>query len=103
MKLAQKVVDEGLSVRDAENLARLYAAGQTERAPRPTTPKSFKTVARKLRRFLATNVRVKLSKDKGKIEIEFNDENELERIFQVLTQSDTTIAPVSAERGADEA
>jgi len=88
LKLAQKIVDEGLSVRDAENLARLYAAGQTERAPRPITPKSFKTVARKLRRLLGTNVRVKLAKDKGKIEIEFQTEDDLERIFALLTHAE---------------
>ena len=84
MKLAHKVVDEGLSVREAENLARLFAAGQTERAPRPIAPKSFKVVARKLRRMLATNVRVKQTKDKGKIEIEFQGEAELERIYNLL-------------------
>lgn len=84
MKLAQKVVDEGLSVREAENLARLFAAGQTERTPRPIAPKSFKVVARKLRRLLATNVRVKQTKDKGKIEIEFQGEQELERIYALL-------------------
>jgi ParB family chromosome partitioning protein len=89
-KLAQKIVDEGLSVRDAESLARLYAAGQTERAARPIAPKSFKTVARKLRRLLATNVRVKVAKDKGKIEIEFQNEEDLERIFAVLTHSEST-------------
>ena len=88
LKLAQRIVDDGLSVREAENLARLYAAGQTERAPRPTAPKSFKVVARKLRRLLATNVRVKLAKDKGKIEIEFQGEEELERIFLLLTEGE---------------
>lgn len=88
MRLAQKIVNEGLSVRDAENLARLYAAGQGERASRPAMPKSFKTVARRLRRMLATNVRVKLAKDKGKIEIEFQNEDDLERIFAMLVQSE---------------
>jgi ParB family chromosome partitioning protein len=88
LKLAQKIADEGLSVRDAENLARLFAAGQTERAPRPATPKTFKTVARKLRRLLTTNVRVKLVKDRGKIEIEFQGEDDLDRIFALLTQAE---------------
>ncbi len=88
LKLAQRIVEDGLSVREAENLARLYAAGQIERAPRPTAPKSFKVVARKLRRLLATNVRVKLTKDKGKIEIDFQGEEELERIFLLLTDGD---------------
>ena len=85
LKLAERVVADGLSVREAENLARLYAAGQMERTPRPVAPKSFKLVARKLRRMLATNVRVKLAKDKGKIEIDFNGEEELDRIFRALT------------------
>lgn len=93
LKLAQRVVDDGLSVREAENLARLYAAGQTERTPRPIAPKSFKLVARKLRRLLATNVRVKLTKDKGKIEIDFQGEEELERIFRVLTEAELIAAP----------
>jgi ParB family chromosome partitioning protein len=97
LKLAQRIVDDSLSVREAENLARLYAAGQTERAPRPVTPKSFKTVARKLRRLLATNVRVKLAKDKGKIEIEFQSEEDLERIFGLLTDGAAPVASQSAE------
>jgi ParB family chromosome partitioning protein len=88
LKLADRIVSDGLSVREAENLARLYAAGQTERAPRAVTPKSFKLVARKLRRLLATNVRVKLTKDKGKIEIDFQNEEELGRIFSVLVNAD---------------
>jgi ParB family chromosome partitioning protein len=90
LRLAQKVVDDGLSVRDAENLARLYAAGQSERTPRPATPKSFKVVARQLRRLLATNVRVKNAKDKGKIEIEFQNEDDLERILGLLVRRDST-------------
>jgi ParB family transcriptional regulator, chromosome partitioning protein len=97
MKLAQRIVDDGLSVREAENLARLYAAGQTERAPRPATPKSFKVVARELRRRLATNVRVKLVKDKGKIEIDFQSEDELERIFKLLVDQ----APATSPHAAD--
>lgn len=86
LKLAGKIVDEGLSVREAENLARLFAAGQTERTPRPPMPKTFKTVARKLRRLLGTNVRVKQVKDKGKIEIEFNGEEDLERLFTLISE-----------------
>lgn len=85
--LATKIVNEGLSVREAEGLARLYAAGQTPRSPRPVSPKSFKIVARKLRRLLATNVRVRQTATKGKIEIDFHDENELQRIFEALTES----------------
>jgi ParB family chromosome partitioning protein len=86
-KLADRIVESGLSVREAENLARLLAAGGGERAPRPATPKSFKVVARQLRRSLGTNVRVRLVKDKGKIEIDFQGEEDLERIFRLLTEA----------------
>lgn len=86
IRLAQKIVDEGLSVREAETLARLLAAGGSERAPRPIAPKAFKVVARKLRRYLATNVRVRQSANKCKIEIDFQGEEELERIFRLLTE-----------------
>jgi ParB family chromosome partitioning protein len=92
LKLAERIVGDGLSVREVENLARLFAAGQVERAPRPITPKSFKTVARKLRRLLSTNVRVRLAKDKGKIEIEFQSEEDLDRIYRLLTEGEIVVA-----------
>ena len=97
IKLADKVIAEGLSVRETENLARLYAAGQVERSPRPQTPKSFKIVARKLRRMLGTGVRVRQTQQKGKIEIEFHGEEELERIFRLLTEGE---APAMAAEEA---
>lgn len=87
LRLANKIVNEGLSVREAENLARLLAAGGAERAPRPATPKSFKVVARRLRKLLGTNVRVKQGKDRGKIEIDFQTEDELERIYRLLAEN----------------
>jgi ParB family chromosome partitioning protein len=86
MKLAERIVADGMSVREAETLARLFAAGGGERAPRPASPKSFKIVARKLRRLLSTNVRVKQVSNKCKIEIEFQGEDELERIFRLLSE-----------------
>jgi ParB family chromosome partitioning protein len=89
LRLAQKVVDEGISVREVENIARLFAAGGAERPARPIAPKAFKIVARKLRRFLATNVRVRQASGKCKIEIDFQSEEELERIFRLLTEGPT--------------
>ena len=85
IRLATKIVDEGLSVREAENLSRLYLAGEMERTPRPVTPKAFKLVARRLRRVLGTAVRVKQAQNKGKIEIDFQNEEDLERIFRLIS------------------
>lgn len=93
IKLANKTKDEGLSVRDVETLARLFAAGHADSAPRPATPKSFKIVARKLRRVLGTNVRVRQTPKKGKIEIDFHGEEDLERIFRVLTEGEVGELP----------
>ncbi|HAL29653.1 MAG TPA: chromosome partitioning protein ParB [Coriobacteriia bacterium] len=87
--LARKCVDEGLSVREAESLAKLLAAGASISASRPVTPKSYKIVARKLRRLLSTNVRVRQTAKKGKIEIDFHDEGDLERIMRLLTEGET--------------
>jgi ParB family chromosome partitioning protein len=86
VSLADKIAKEGLSVREAENLARLYAASEVERPARPATPKSYKVVARKLRKLLETNVRVRLTPKKSKIEIDFNGEDDLERIFKLLVE-----------------
>lgn len=95
VRLAHKIADEGLSVRETENLARLIAAGQAERAPRPVSPKSYKIVARKLRRLLATPVRVRQTSTKGKIEIDFHGEEDLERIVRLLTEGGGTPGEVS--------
>ncbi len=95
--LARKCVDEGLSVREAESLAKLLAAGASIQHHRPIAPKSYKVVARKLRRLLMTNVRVRQTANKGKIEIDFQDEAELERIMRVLTEG----AESASESGGD--
>lgn len=86
IKLAEKVVAEGLSVRATENLAPLFSARETPKAQRPATPQSFKKAARVLRQVFNTNVRVKSSRGKNKIEIEFKDEEELSRILGEMIQ-----------------
>ena len=86
IRLAEKVVAEGLSVRATENLAPLFSAGETPRTPRPAPPQSFKKAARVLRQVFNTNVRVKSSRGKNKIEIEFKDEDELSRILGEMVQ-----------------
>lgn len=86
LRLAKKIVEEKLSVREAEALARLFGTQGLERTKRPPAPRVFKLVARKLRQQLATNVRVKSTRGKNRIEIEFKDETDLERIFSSLTE-----------------
>lgn len=88
IKLADKVVAEGLSVRATENLAPLFSVGETPRAPRPVMPQAYKRAARVLRQALNTNVKVKSTRGKNKIEIEFKDEEELTRILASMVSGD---------------
>lgn len=88
IKLADKVVAEGLSVRATENLAPLFSVGETPRTPRPVMPQSYKRAAMVLRQALNTNVKVKSSRGKNKIEIEFKDEEELTRILSSMVSGD---------------
>ncbi|MDO5426881.1 MAG: ParB/RepB/Spo0J family partition protein [Coriobacteriia bacterium] len=85
-KLSKKIVDEHLSVREAESLANLYNGQNTKALTtvRPAAPKSYKKAAKLLRDHLGNNVRVKKAKGKNKIEIEFSDERDLERILGLI-------------------
>lgn len=84
IKLADKVVSEGLSVRNTEKLAPLFSVSRGEIPKRPVTPRSFKIAARALRQKFDTNVKVKTVNGKHKIEIEFADESDLERILAIM-------------------
>lgn len=89
IKLAKKVVEENLTVRETENIARLYSSQGLERAKRAPSPRSYGIAARKLRKLLKTGVRVKSVRGKNKIEIEFADENELERILATIEETES--------------
>lgn len=88
IKLAKKVVDNKLSVRQTENLAPLFSVTEQEVVHRTPTPQSFKRAARQLRLALDTNVKVKNVRGKNKIEIEFNSEEDLAELVEKLTGMD---------------
>lgn len=86
-KLTDKLVEDSLSVREAEAYARLMSGVKTEnKTTKPPQPKSYKTVARALRDTLGTDVKIKSAGGKNKIEIEFKDETDLERLFRAITK-----------------
>lgn len=78
--LANKVVREGLSVRQTETLAPLFSVKDERPVTRAKAPESYGTAARQLRRALGTKVRVHTVRGKNKLEIEFGDEAELEAL-----------------------
>lgn len=83
-RLARKVIDEHLTVRQTENLAPLFSGIESERKPRTPSPQSFKRAARQLKRALGVGVKVRQVRGKNKIEIEFKDEEELARIVESI-------------------
>ena len=89
VKLAQKVVDEKLSVRQTENLAPLFSVNEeTIVRKREPLPPSFKRAARTLRVALDTNVKVKNVRGKNKLEIEFADDEQLAHLVNLLSGMD---------------
>lgn len=84
--LTQKIVDNKLSVRETESIARLLSNKSTSSSTkREPVPARYKSVAKAMKDLFETNVRIKSSKGKNKIEIEFQDEAELERLFREMT------------------
>ena len=84
IKLAERVVEEGLSVRATENLAPQFSVENNEKKKRTASPQTFKRAARMLRQEFNTNVRVHTARGKNKIEIEFQDEDDLARIINQM-------------------
>ncbi|OFK22250.1 chromosome partitioning protein ParB [Olsenella sp. HMSC062G07] len=82
--LAQKVIDDNLTVRQTEHLAPLISVNTETSHHREPTPQAFKRAARQLRISLGTGVRVKRVRNRNKIEIEFADEEELARLTELI-------------------
>ena len=89
--IAERVVKQGLNVRQTEGLVGKLQKRGTRRTPPP--PESIATLAgdphiadleAKLREVFATKVQVHYEQGKGLVEISFFSEEELERILQIL-------------------
>ncbi len=84
LELAQKIIDNGLNVRQAEALA--SAAGSEKKTPaakkiNPLMQKHYKELENTLSSRFGTKVRISEGAKKGKIEIEYYSTDDLERIL----------------------
>ncbi|MEO7191751.1 MAG: ParB/RepB/Spo0J family partition protein [Vicinamibacterales bacterium] len=85
-RVAREVVSKGLSVRDTEALVRREVtppATPPERAPDP----NVKAAEERLKLALGTRVRIVRSGARGRFEIDFTGEQELQRLFDLLVSS----------------
>lgn len=83
--LAQRTISEGLSVRDVERLVERWRSSEVrEKAERPVDP-NLKAAEQRLQKRLGTQVKILLTKNGGRIQIEFHSNEELSRIYDLLT------------------
>lgn len=86
--LTEKLKNEKISVREAESIARLLngkeKAAEAKAGAAPV-PAYYKKAARSLKEQLGTNVKIRSSKGKNRLEIEFKDEDDLRRLFMAIS------------------
>lgn len=83
-RLAQKVVEENLTVRKTESLAPLFSGNTSEKVAREPQPQSYRRVAKELKSLLSREVKVKRLRNKNRIEIEFADEDDLMELLELF-------------------
>lgn len=92
-QLAQRVINEGLSVRATEELASLMIRNQQDAgqlAPRPRrNTQQFDELASSLTDLLDTSVKITLGAKKGRIAIDFASVDDLNRIMGLLNGEDS--------------
>lgn len=88
-QLAQRVINESLSVRATEELATLMARNQEDAAKAPVRPRrntqQFDEMASSLTDLLDTSVKITLGAKKGRIAIDFASVDDLNRIMAVIS------------------
>lgn len=90
-ELAEKIIEEGLSVRQTEELVKLASQPKVEVEEKkinhnPETARIYLSIAKDLKSILGTKVNIKNGKNKGKIEIEYYSQEELDRIIGLFKQ-----------------
>jgi ParB family transcriptional regulator, chromosome partitioning protein len=91
LRLAKRIAQEGLSVRETEDLVRKYgsmtASSRRQTNGSPERPAAVTEAQRRLADALQTRVRVDMGARKGKIVVDFVSLEELSRLMDVLLGS----------------
>ena len=91
-KMAKEVSEKGLSVRQIERaIKRIVEGEETETVTTVKEDPNFKAAEDKLRRKLSSKVHIQVNQKSngGKIEIEFFDDNDLNRIYEIIMGKDS--------------
>ena len=87
-EVVNKVVKQGLNVRQLETLVQMYNEDVSRETVKPKKNLFVESKESQLREYFGTNVQIKKNKNKGKIEIEFYSEEDLTRILEILQLQD---------------
>lgn len=95
--MSEKILEENLTVRDTEEVVRLMHAsavsretageekkGSRSRSKQDSLDPNLQAIVEDMTRIFGTKVRIKNSGERGKIEIEYYSQEELERITEIL-------------------
>lgn len=88
-KAWQIVISIGLSVRETERLVTRLNAGKgiSQQKPEPPNAIHFSSLEEDLSRFFGTKVQIRRRGKKGKVEIEFYSDDDLDRLLTLLKSS----------------
>lgn len=88
--VAQKIFDEKLSVRETEKLMKELDKPEKPERQKPENDFVYRDLEEKIRKIMGTKVIIKnKNNNKGKIEIEYYSQAELERIYEMLDKIHT--------------
>lgn len=93
IKLANEILGRKMSVRETEQaVKRASASGSSirESSTHNQNDANIRAAELKMKRYLGTQVRIHLSPNGGKIEIEFSSMSELDRIYSVVMRKSDT-------------
>ena len=85
-ELSQKVIDENLSVRELERLVKKIVEGKVKGENSATSELNpyYKEIKNQLQNYFGTKVNISNKNNKGKIEIEYYSEDDLQRILDII-------------------
>lgn len=88
-EIAEKIIENGMSVRATENLVKtLNNAKPVEIRPSSFDVSQYKSIEKNLKSLFGTKVKLNCKKNKGKIEIEYYSDADLERILELINKID---------------
>ena len=90
--MAERIIEDDLSVRNTEAMVKLYVSKKDETKeevnPKPSKFNTavFEEAADRLKNVLGTKVKLTSKQNKGKIEIEFYSDDDLDRLLGLINK-----------------